>query len=64
MGNETIGYRIRRARMFRGVTQAELARQIGLSAKARPYPCTRGRCHPANIPVFAGQCGFSFMLKR
>ena len=34
MGNETIGYRIRRARMFRGVTQAELARQIGLSANA------------------------------
>jgi transcriptional regulator with XRE-family HTH domain len=31
---ETIGFRIRRARGYRGLGQAELARRIGLSATA------------------------------
>jgi transcriptional regulator with XRE-family HTH domain len=34
MADESIGFRIRRARMWRGVTQAELARQIDISANA------------------------------
>jgi len=31
---DSIGYRIRRARMWRGLGQAELARAIGISANA------------------------------
>jgi transcriptional regulator with XRE-family HTH domain len=34
METESIGFRIRRARMWRGVGQAELARRIGISTNA------------------------------
>lgn len=34
MYDESIGFRIRRARMWRGMTQAALARQIDISANA------------------------------